>query len=133
MSDRVTRIVQNYELKTRLGANGRLSEREIMRQVNNYGHAVVRDDTMLTGVRQVLCSRGVSTIMFASYHAFARELAKFQRQGVTGESMSYELAMLVAKWVARGLEQAALVDIAMTVFAISMPKPPADGKQPATQ
>ena len=128
MSDRLMRIVRNYEVKTRLGANGRLSEDEIRGRVTRYSITAAHDDVVLNGVRQVLLGQGVSNIMFPNYHAFSRELGKLTRQDRTSYSRSVELAILVTKWVARGLVQSALVGIAKSVFDLEMPTPPADGK-----
>ena len=128
MSDRLMRIVRNYEVKTRLGANGRLSESEIRGRVVAYGIAAAKEDHVLQQVRQVLCSHGVATMHFPYYHAFSRELGRLNRGELSAESRQRELAAYVAKWVARGLVQSVLVEIAKTVFDLELPVPPADGK-----
>jgi hypothetical protein len=124
MSDRLTKVIGNYEVKLRLGANGRLSEGEIRQRVVRYGIAAAQEDGVLSQVRQVLCSAGVVTMMFPYYHAFSRELGKITRQESSAERIQEEFAVTVAKWTARGLLQAVLRDIGATVFNLSMPTPP---------
>ena len=122
------RAVDNYEVKLRLGANGRLTEREIRQRVDRYCVAAVEEERVKTMVRQMLCSRGVAVMMFPYYHAFARELGKLSRQEGSLAAQRERLAVLAAKWVARGLDQAALLEIAATIFNLVLPDPPAPVK-----
>ena len=124
MSDRLTRIVENYELKLRLGSAGRLTEDEISARVGRYGIAAAREDAVLNEVRQILCCAGIVPMMFPPYHAFSRELGKLSRQEISVETLECETAIAVAKWVARGLEQCVLRAIATNVFNIGLPTPP---------
>ena len=120
----MTRVVQNYEAKLRLGVNGPLSESEVQRRVAHYSTAAAVDDIVLDQVRQVLCSAGIVPMMFPAYHAFSRELEKLTRQDLSHESMRIEYAITVSKWVARGLVQSVLKDIGCIVFNLAMPAPP---------
>jgi hypothetical protein len=124
MNNRLMKIVRNYEVKTRLGANGRLSEHEIRGRVSRFGIAAAHEDYVLNQVRQVLFGHGVSTITFAYYHAFSRELGKLCRQDLPPESRQEELAVITAKWMTRGLSQPVLLDIALNVFNLQLPSPP---------
>ena len=126
MSDRLIRVVANYEARLRTGANGRLSERDIRRRVANYGVAAAIADVELDQVRQVLCSHGIATISFPFYHAFSRELSKLTRQDISRERMQHEMVVLAAKWVRRGLSQRALLDIALTVYNLPTLQPPGE-------
>jgi hypothetical protein len=126
MSNRLTKVVQNYEVKLRLGAGGRLSEGEIRRRVTGYSIFAAKDNLILTQVRQVLCSHGIVPMMFPAYHAFSRELGKQSRQDYSAENLQRMLAVTVAKWVMRGLVQAALLDIALIVFNLSPPRSQSD-------
>ncbi|GEM_PF-1413605 len=126
MSNRLTKVVQNYEVKLRLGAGDRLSEREIRRRVAGYSIFAAKDDLVLTQVRQVLCSHGIVPMMFPAYHAFSRELSKLTRQEFPPESMERMMVTLATKWVMRGLSQTALLDIALIVFNLSPPRSPSD-------
>jgi hypothetical protein len=124
MNNRLMKIVRNYEVKTRLGANGRLSEHEIRGRVSRFGIAAAHEDYVLNQVRQVLFGHGVSTITFAYYHAFSRELGKLTRMELSPDSRECEYAIKLAKWVARGLLQPVLLDIGKNVFNLQMPSPP---------
>jgi hypothetical protein len=124
MSDRLTRIISNYETKLRLGAVGRLSQAEINSRVGRFTHAAVAEHVVYLQVRQILCSHGVSTMMFPYYHSFSRELGKLTRQETSPEIRQQEMAVLLAKWVMRGLLQPALLDIAWNIFNLEMPAPP---------
>jgi hypothetical protein len=126
MSDRLSRIVRNYEVKLRLGAAGQLSEGEIRGRVARYSYAAAHEDYVLNQVRQVLFGLGVSTITFPYYHAFSRELGKLCRQELSPESRQEELVVITMKWVMRGLSQQALLDIALNVFNLQLPSPPED-------
>jgi hypothetical protein len=126
MNERLTRVIQNYEVKLRLGACGRLSERELRTRVARYGSAAAKDDVVLVQTRQVLCSHGVVTMMFPYYHAFSREASKLRRKDLSPETRQEEFAILVAKWVARGLLQAVLLDIGLNLFSLRLPAPPAE-------
>ena len=128
MSDRLFRVIGNYEAKLRLGANGRLTEDEIQQRVYRYTIAAVDEDCVLQQVRQVLCSHGVATVHFPYYHAFSRELGKLNRTELSAESRRREFVVLVAKWVMRGLVQAVLFDIGSSIFDLVSPTPPGGEK-----
>ena len=74
-------------------------------------------------VRQVLNSAGVSVIQYPFYLAFGRQVWKLS-QRISGETAVLEAAILVAKWVARGLSLAVLATIRNQVFGISAPAGP---------
>jgi|WetSurMetagenome_2_1015567.scaffolds.fasta_scaffold1002006_1 hypothetical protein len=124
MSDRLERVVQNYEIKLRLGAGGKLSEHEIRKRVDGYSRFAVNDDLVLTQVRQVLCMHGIVPMVFPAYHAFSRELGKLTRQDISAESQGRMMMVLLEKWAMRGLSQKALLDIAVNVFNIKPPDSP---------
>ncbi len=76
-------------------------------------------------VKQTLDAAGVATIQYPFYLCFGRELWSMTRKEITGDSAAKEAAVLVAKWVARGLTSAVLQAIRSQVFNI--PAPPAPG------
>lgn len=121
MSKEATQIITKYEAMLRLGANGPVTESEIQRRVANYGTASMMQRAVESQVRQILCSHGVSTISFAYYHAYARELGKLQRQELPESLMEVELTLIMDKWSGRGLEREVLRDIACQVFNIPLP------------
>ena len=124
MSDRLSRVVQNYEIKLRLGAGGKLSEHEIRKRVDGYSAFAANDDLMLNQVRQVLCSNGIVPMMFPAYHAFSREMGKLTRQDISAESREIRTMVFVEKWTMRGLSQKTLLDIVINLFNITPPPPP---------
>ena len=74
-------------------------------------------------VKQVLDGEGVSMAIYSQYLCFGREVWSLQRRGVSGETLAIEAATLVAKWVARGLDQTVLEKIRTDVFNVSAPTP----------
>jgi len=126
MSDRLQRVIGNYEVKLRLGANGRLAEDQLRARVDRFGTAMAQEDAVLHMVRQILCSHGVVMMMFPYYHAFSRELGKLCRQDYSAESLQEMYAVCVAKWVMRGLLRPVLVDIGANAFNLALPLPPGD-------
>jgi hypothetical protein len=79
---------------------------------------------METQVRQVLNGAGASTIQYPFYLCFGREIWARIRNGMDGESLAQEAAVLIAKWVARGLTQSVLETIRTDVFNVSAPVGP---------
>lgn len=78
---------------------------------------------MESQVKQTLDASGVATIQYPFYLCFGRELWSMTRKEISGDSAAKEAAVLVSKWVARGLTQAVLQAIRSQVFNI--PAPPA--------
>ena len=54
-------------------------------------------------VKQVCDGSGVPTIQYPFYLNFGRQIWALTRKEVSGESLAQEVAVLTAKWVARGL------------------------------
>ncbi len=77
-----------------------------------------------TAVKQVCDAAGVPTIQYPFYLCFGRELFSLQRKEISGESLAVEAALLIAKWVARGLTSAVLTSIRSGVFSIPAPAAP---------
>jgi hypothetical protein len=89
-------------------------------------HAVARFDelTEMEGaVKQTLNASGVSVSDVAQYLAYSRQVWK-ARQHYAGETLAKEVAVLIAKWAARGLTQAVLQAIRSEVFNVSAPIAP---------
>ena len=120
MIDRAERSVRNYEEKLRLGACGRLSEEEIRRRVYGYTCRAYEQQVVVLQVRQVLCGLGAPTTLFPMYHAYARELGKLKRME-SPETREFALRATAAKWIARGLDEAALREVAESVFNLPWP------------
>jgi len=121
MIDRAERSVRNYEEKLRLGACGRLSEEELRRRVGGYAYTACQQQMVTVQVRQALCGLGVVTTLFPMYHAYARELGRLRRLDCSAEARGSALRATAAKWIARGLDETALREVAASVFNLSWP------------
>ena len=76
-------------------------------------------------VKQVCDGAGVPTIQYPFYLNFGREIWALTRKEVSGESLgAQEAAVLIAKWVARGLTQPVLQAIRSEVFNVGAPIAP---------
>jgi hypothetical protein len=123
---RLSQVIENYELKLRLGAGGKLSESEINRRVGRYSMAAVQEDMVLNMTRQILCSHGVATMMFPAYHAFSRELGRLSREEISADTLQREMMVTAEKWMIRGLLREVLLDIALNIFNVEPPADPAE-------
>jgi hypothetical protein len=81
-------------------------------------------ESMETQVKQVLDMQGISTSTYANYLNFGREIWSLKRNGVSGDSLVFEVSVLLAKWVARGCSMAILETIRTQVFDVSAPAGP---------
>ncbi len=75
-------------------------------------------------VKQTCDASGVSVIQYPFYLCFGREMWAMIRREMSGESAAQAAAVLIAKWVARGLTQAVLQAIRTDVFNVSAPVAP---------
>ena len=75
-------------------------------------------------VKQVCDGKGVPTIQYPFYLNFGREIWALTRKEVSGESLALEAAVLITKWVARGLTQSVLQAIRTDVFNVAAPVAP---------
>jgi hypothetical protein len=75
-------------------------------------------------VKQTCDASGVPTIQYPFYLNFGREIWALTRKEVSGESLAIEAAVLIAKWVARGLSQPVLQAIRSEVFNVPAPIAP---------
>ncbi len=75
-------------------------------------------------VKQTCDASGVPTIQCPFYLNFGREIWALTRKEVSGESLAQEVAVLSAKWTARGLTQAVLQAIRTDVFNAGAPIAP---------
>ena len=75
-------------------------------------------------VKQTCDAAGAPTIQYPFYLCFGREIWALTRKDISGESMAQEAAVLIAKWVARGLMQSVLQAIRTDVFNVAAPIAP---------
>ena len=79
---------------------------------------------MESQVKQTCDASGVPTIQYPFYLCFGREMFSLSRKEISGESATQEAAVLIAKWVARGLTQSVLQAIRTQVFDVGAPAAP---------
>lgn len=79
---------------------------------------------METKVKQVCDLSAVPTIQYPFYLCFGRELWSLTRKEISGDSLMAEAAILIAKWVARGLQAPVLETIRTEVFNVGAPVAP---------
>ena len=77
---------------------------------------------MEVAVKQVLNGEGVSVSDVPDYLCYGREMWS-KTQKYAGETMAIESATLVAKWVARGLDQSVLEKVRTDVFSVGAVTP----------
>ena len=77
---------------------------------------------MEVSVKQVLNGEGVSVSDVPDYLNYGREMWS-KTQKYAGETMAIESATLVAKWVARGLDQTVLEKVRTDVFSVGAATP----------
>jgi hypothetical protein len=75
-------------------------------------------------VKQVCDGIGAPTIQYPFYLCFGREMWALTRKDISGESLAQAAAVLIAKWVARGLTQATLEAVRTDVFNVVAPAAP---------
>jgi len=91
--------------------------------LTGFSAATMSQYTTDTEVRQVCDAAGVSIIQLPFYLDFGREMWRLKRTGLSGSAMAEETAVLIGKWVARGLTQAVLETIRTQVFDVAAPAP----------
>ena len=79
---------------------------------------------METEVKQVLDGEGVSVVLIPAYLNFGREMWKKGDQNISGETLAIEAQTLIAKWVARCLNQTVLEKVRTDVSNVSAPAAP---------
>ena len=75
-------------------------------------------------VKQTIDAAGVPTTDYPGYLAFGREVWALTRKDISGESLAQAVAILIAKWVARGYTQSVLQAIRTDVFNVAAPIAP---------
>ena len=81
-------------------------------------------ESMEAQVKQVLDMQGISTSTYANYLNFGREVWHLKDNGVSGDSLIFEVNVILMKYVARGFSQVILETIRTQVFDVSAPAGP---------
>lgn len=71
-------------------------------------------------VQGLLNAANIPTIRYPFYYAYAREIWHKEAEGINGASLTAAVQSLHDKWEANGLATATLVEIADTVFSITV-------------
>ena len=123
MSD-VTKRIDNWDTKYNTERIKAVLDEKRPSMLAHVESVFVSIDQMETQVKQVLDLQGVATIHYPYYLGFGREVWSLQQKGVSGESLAIEVAVLIDKWVARGLTQSVLETVRTDVFNVSAPAGP---------
>jgi phage gpG-like protein len=119
-----TKRTQNWDAKfdtTRIKATLDAKRPKMLEHVEAVFSSIA---LMETQVKQTIDASGVPTIQYPFYLCFGREMWSKLRKEMSGESLAQEAAVLIAKWVARGLSQPVLQAIRSEVFNVPAPIAP---------
>jgi len=119
-----TKRIDNWNTKYNLERVNAILTEKRPKMYEHVQARVVSLASMENQVKQVCDSSGVPTIQYPFYLCFGREMWSLQDKEISGESLAVEAAVLVAKWVARGLTQAVLAAIRTDVFNVAAPIAP---------
>jgi hypothetical protein len=115
---------ENYARKTTPSRTAGIVTTRVKSMKENAGVTFNSMVAMETQVRQVINGAGATTIQYPFYLCFGRELWSLNRRGISGEALSLEAAILIAKWTAQGLTTAVLQAIRTDVFNVAAPVAP---------
>jgi hypothetical protein len=74
-------------------------------------------------VKALLGDTATASILYPWYYAYAKQIDRLHRH-LSGTALVNEVALAVAKWKARGLVEANLIEIRDVVFGIPAPAAP---------
>ncbi len=123
MSD-PTKMAANYNDKVTAERTAEQVTPQLSAIHNNAANVMVEINAMEQQVRAVCNAGSVPTIQYPFFLCFGRELWALKRKGIAGASFAAECALLIAKWVARGLPQPVLESIRTEVFDAAAPVAP---------
>jgi hypothetical protein len=87
---------------------------------SGYADAVNSIVPIMQQTQALLNSAGVPTITYPYYLAFAREIWALTAKGITGATLEDMAQSLHDKWEAYGLATARLIEIADSVFSVTV-------------
>jgi hypothetical protein len=119
-----TRRIEKWDAKFDTAAIKATLDKMRPKMLTNASNAFVSLALMETQVKQVCDGAGVPTIAYPFYLCFGREVWSLLRKEMSGESMADECAILIAKWVSRGLQAPVLQAIRSDVFNVPAPIAP---------
>jgi hypothetical protein len=119
-----TKRIDNWNTKYNLERVNAILTEKRPKMLQNVSSAVPLIAAMELQVKQVCDGAGVPTIQYPFYLCFGREMWALTRKDISGESLALEGAVLIGKWVARGLTQSLLESIRTDVFNVAAPVAP---------
>jgi hypothetical protein len=119
-----TKRIDNWNTKYNLERVNAILTEKRPKMLQNVSSAVPLIAAMELQVKQVCDGAGVPTIQYPFYLCFGREMWALTRKDISGESLALEGAVLIGKWVARGLTQSLLKSIRTDVFNVAAPIAP---------
>ena len=119
-----TKRIDNWNTKYNLERVNAILTEKRPKMLQNVSSAVPLIAAMELQVKQVCDGAGVPTIQYPFYLCFGREMWALTRKDISGESLALEGAVLIGKWVARGLTQSLLKSIRTDVFNVAAPVAP---------
>ena len=121
--DPVKRL-ENWDQKYNLTRISAILTEKRPKMLEHATSVIVSLASMEQQVKQTCDASGVPTIQYPFYLCFGREIWSRINKEMSGESLAQEAAVLIAKWVARGLTQAVLQAIRTQVFNVNAPIAP---------
>ncbi len=119
-----TKRIDNWNTKYNLERVNAILTEKRPKMLQNVASVAPLIAAMELQVKQVCDGAGVPTIQYPFYLCFGREMWALTRKDISGESLAQEAAILIAKWVARGLQQPVLQAIRTDVFNVAAPIAP---------
>jgi len=120
-----TKRIDNWNTKYNLERVNAILTEKRPKMFEHVQAQIVSLTSMESQVKQTCDASGVSVIQYPFYLCFGRELWHMTHQNeMSGESAAQAAAVLIAKWVARGLSQPVLQAIRSEVFSIPAPIAP---------
>ena len=119
-----TKRIDNWNTKYNLERVNAILTEKRPKMLQNVASVAPLIAAMELQVKQVCDGAGVATIQYPFYLCFGREMWALTRKDISGESLAQEAAILIAKWVARGLQQPVLQAIRTDVFNVAAPIAP---------
>ena len=119
-----TKRIDNWNTKYNLERVNAIFTEKRPKMLQNVASVAPLIAAMELQVKQVCDGAGVPTIQYPFYLCFGREMWALTRKDISGESLAQEAAILIAKWVARGLQQPVLQAIRTDVFNVAAPIAP---------
>jgi hypothetical protein len=119
-----TKRIDNWNTKYNLERVNAILTEKRPKMLQNVTSVAPLIAAMELQVKQVCDGAGAPTIQYPFYLCFGREMWALTRKDISGESLAQEAAVLIAKWVARGLQQPLLQAIRTDVFNVAAPIAP---------